>query len=302
MLVENATDSGALLPNAKRFFYCGFLEDYDPSERAETISWLTDTRLAEYWMGDGALAVCRAVPQRGWAVAGLCQDVSGPHSQHATIRTHSHVAEDSSPNQKSIAWRIGPAIVRPVFDVRYEQTLAIVGQVTQPVQRDGNTESTASEDGAACWLIQRHGSHERHQPRFAMSAMVSKLFCYGTLMQGECRHSSLLRWNPIHMEQGRVPGQLVNLGNYPGLLPPDSAGSEVSGELYAFDTSISQWDQALACWDHIEGFHGISCASNHYMRLLTRVRVESGRDEIAWVYVYVGQRTGAKLIPGNSWR
>lgn len=130
----------------------------------------------------------------------------------------------------------------------------------------------------------------------ALGMTPNHLFIYGTLMQGESRW----HWVEPHVDgevlAGRIPGRLLHLGRYPGLLPAE--GSEaVEGELVPMRLS----GELIQTLDEIEGFLGYGESGSLYRRVIREV--EAGGDRIwAWTYRYLGEPAEGSLIPSGNWR
>ncbi len=131
------------------------------------------------------------------------------------------------------------------------------------------------------------------------------VFSYGTLMRGESRFDSLAQFGLETALRGEIPGRLVDLGSYPGLLPNDQAVDTgwVEGDFVRITDSIN----ALKKLDQIEGFEGYRPESL-YIRRLTRVDL-GGRLRWAWVYEYnlfvnstASETSTVTGIESGSWR
>ena len=122
---------------------------------------------------------------------------------------------------------------------------------------------------------------------------LQQVFTYGTLMQGESR-SAALNAHPHHMlGSARVQGELVHLGDFPGLIPKED--SIVHGELYTFDYNITPLINYL---DRIEGFYGYGRDKSLFFRSIIEVEIDGSR-QWAWTYIYNGER--GKVIPSGNW-
>jgi len=66
----------------------------------------------------------------------------------------------------------------------------------------------------------------------ANAGALNRIFVYGTLMEGECRHHVLLEHGLRAIENARVSGQLLDLGRYPGLIaaPPTEIGTDTGAD------------------------------------------------------------------------
>jgi gamma-glutamylcyclotransferase (GGCT)/AIG2-like uncharacterized protein YtfP len=115
------------------------------------------------------------------------------------------------------------------------------------------------------------------------------LFVYGTLRRGEARHALLdgMRFSGT----GTIDAALVDLGEYPGLVPGEG---RVAGELFAIDDP-----SCLRRIDEYEGFHGFDDASSLYHRGVCRVATASGTAVHAFTYFYRGDLTGARQLSGD---
>lgn len=115
------------------------------------------------------------------------------------------------------------------------------------------------------------------------------IFVYGTLMRGEVREALLGRCDPTSWTEAVTEGELVDLGEYPGLV----AGSgRVRGEL----VELRDPGPAIALLDDVEDFHGYGEPASLYRRVL--IEIES---LWAWTYLYIGGGS-APRIAGGDWR
>ncbi len=123
-----------------------------------------------------------------------------------------------------------------------------------------------------------------------------RLFVYGTLMRGECRHGALGgRKNVAEIEPAEVTGRLVDCGSYPGLVR--APAGTVAGEL----VRVRDVERTLAKLDRIEGYLGEDVPGSLYHRVLVEARAESGRTLTAWTYVLV-EPGELPEIPSGSWK
>ena len=86
--------------------------------------------------------------------------------------------------------------------------------------------------------------------------------------------------------RGRVRGELLNLGEYPGLVHGRRA---VRGEVYQIADP-----ELLRTIDRAEGYN--------FDRRLRLVTLANGRRRYAWLYEYSGSRRGAAPIPDGDYR
>jgi gamma-glutamylcyclotransferase (GGCT)/AIG2-like uncharacterized protein YtfP len=115
------------------------------------------------------------------------------------------------------------------------------------------------------------------------------LFVYGTLRRGESRHALLE--GARYARDGTVEGELVDLGDYPGLV---AGPGRVTGELFAIgDPAL------LRALDQYEGFHGFDDPASLYHRGVCRVLAPDGTRVEAWTYFYRGDRSRARRLSGD---
>src|SRR5207248_3399857 len=91
------------------------------------------------------------------------------------------------------------------------------------------------------------GRHPEGTVSLAISAGGTfRLFVYGTLKRGGCRHRLLAGQRFLGETRTRPRYALFDLGAYPGLVP-EAEGESVHGELYEVDAGL------LAVLDEEEG-------------------------------------------------
>jgi len=119
----------------------------------------------------------------------------------------------------------------------------------------------------------------------------TELFVYGTLRStsdGEAARG--LRAGAVRIGEGRVRGQLLDLGAYPGLICGDAGW--VRGEVYALND-----DRLLRVLDRYEGCH---LEPPEYRRVTITVNMETGETRAnVWVYEYVGPTNGLTVVEGD---
>ncbi len=109
------------------------------------------------------------------------------------------------------------------------------------------------------------------------------IFVYGTLRQGAGpAHVHLLQYAE-YIAHGFVPGRLYDLGDYPGLVPPDCNYDIVRGEVYQLF-----WPEALRALDCYEGCSESDPIPHEYRREVVQVHLETGDRCRAWAYWYQG--------------
>jgi gamma-glutamylcyclotransferase (GGCT)/AIG2-like uncharacterized protein YtfP len=123
--------------------------------------------------------------------------------------------------------------------------------------------------------------------------MTNRLFVYGTLRQ-ESRDSRLLLIGAKArlVDLARMRGRLVELGEYPGLVPARAADDWVRGEVYALHHPAS----TLARLDEYEGCAAGTTGASMFRRIIGEAVLDSGRRTRAWVYVYEGTILRKRVI------
>jgi gamma-glutamylcyclotransferase (GGCT)/AIG2-like uncharacterized protein YtfP len=120
---------------------------------------------------------------------------------------------------------------------------------------------------------------------------MNRLFIYGTLMPGLRLEAEMQGARCVSAAQ--VPGRLVDLGRYPGLLQGDG---QVTGEVYEVD------DAHLARLDGVEGVVPGDRAASQYWR--EEVTVLSGplQGQPVQTYVYKRPVDGCTPIAHGDYR
>jgi gamma-glutamylcyclotransferase (GGCT)/AIG2-like uncharacterized protein YtfP len=126
---------------------------------------------------------------------------------------------------------------------------------------------------------------------------VTRLFVYGTLLEGEERHAVLMRHRALRGRAATAMGTLYDLGAYPGLVLGDIA-APVTGEIY----EVPDAEALFAELDEIETFRGFGAAGSLYRRAIVVAHPVGSTSALAWTYVYVGARTGCHEIVSGDWR
>ena len=121
--------------------------------------------------------------------------------------------------------------------------------------------------------------------------MTNALFIYGTLMPGLRLEAEM--HGARFMGPAQVPGRLVDLGRYPGLLQGDE---QVTGEVFEVD------DAHLARLDGVEGMVPGDRAASQYWR--EEVTVVGGplKGQSVQTYVYNRPVEGCTPIPHGDYR
>ncbi len=117
------------------------------------------------------------------------------------------------------------------------------------------------------------------------------LFIYGTLMPGLRLEAEM--HGAEHLGPARVPGWLVDVGRYPGLLHGDGL---VSGEVYRVS------DAQLARLDAVEDMVAGDRAASQYWRERVQVRDGALTGQQVWTYVYNRPVDGLTPITHGDYR
>ena len=125
---------------------------------------------------------------------------------------------------------------------------------------------------------------------------IHAVFVYGTLMRREANFPLLSDGGGLECALlATMPGRLVDLGAYPGLVPDSS--TQVEGEF----VRVRNVEQALKRLDSLERFYGYG-QDSLYHRVLTTVDVGDDRLREAWTYVLASSAECASTIPSGNWR
>ncbi|MDP6849949.1 MAG: gamma-glutamylcyclotransferase family protein [Planctomycetota bacterium] len=131
-------------------------------------------------------------------------------------------------------------------------------------------------------------------PQFEMQEICS-LFVYGTLMEGECRFSSLeMISKPNKTMTTQASGILYDCGSYPGARFCEN--ESLQGELFQF----SEMAPILSHCDVVEGFRGFGNTENLFDRVLLELQ-HRGSTVLAWSY-QLSRKAGYPAIPKGDWR
>lgn len=110
-----------------------------------------------------------------------------------------------------------------------------------------------------------------------------RLFVYGTLCRAADRQmSARLVGQCTFVGRASITGRLYEIDGYPGLICPGRRGELVLGELYRLEqplTLLAQLDDYEECSPHFPAPH-------EYVRKQLTVRLDDGREALAWTYLY----------------
>ncbi len=118
---------------------------------------------------------------------------------------------------------------------------------------------------------------------------LDRVFVYGTLRRGGRWHSILADHGARYLHTLEVPGQLVDIGRYPGFVLGDGS---VTGEIWA-------WDEAgpvLTDLDALEDFLGYGREGSEYRRII--IDTERGP---AWTYLHLRPELVRGVVASGDW-
>lgn len=128
------------------------------------------------------------------------------------------------------------------------------------------------------------------------------LFVYGTLKSSHKGAFGQDKRDRLHRESrllgpATASGRLFDLGDYPGLVAPDTPGDVVHGEV----VELADPETSFRWLDAYEGIRTDTLHASEYHREPRRVRLASGTELTAWVYIYARDVSGARLVTGGTW-
>jgi gamma-glutamylcyclotransferase (GGCT)/AIG2-like uncharacterized protein YtfP len=127
--------------------------------------------------------------------------------------------------------------------------------------------------------------------------MNSYLFVYGSLMStAGHRMSARLQRKARRIGPATMQGRLYRVSWYPGAVDSTDPAQRVHGEVWALDDP----KRAFAWLDEYEGVAGRG-ESGEYRRLERPVRLATGAEIAAWVYLYEKDVAGLPAISDGRW-
>jgi|SRR5581483_1881432 len=132
-----------------------------------------------------------------------------------------------------------------------------------------------------------------------MSAINPHLFVYGSLMS-TARHpmGERLRREARLVGAATMQGRLYRVSWYPAAVAAEEPDQRVHGEVYALDDPAS----SLAWLDAYEGIAPGTGELAEYARIERPVRLVTGQEMAAWVYLYRQDVGRLALIADGRWR
>jgi len=134
------------------------------------------------------------------------------------------------------------------------------------------------------------------------AVITPHLFVYGTLMTsatGALGHAQRerLRREAAYPGPATMAGRLWDLGRCPGLVAGEEPDAVVHGEVFA----LLNPRRALRWLDAYEGIVPGLRARSEYRRIARPVRLATGEQVTAWVYIYVRDIAHARALPSGRW-
>lgn len=127
---------------------------------------------------------------------------------------------------------------------------------------------------------------------------MDRLFLYGTLLPDlapPALADALARLALVG--PATTPGRLLDLREYPALVPDIECASRVAGELHAgADAAL------LRLLDDYEDARPEAPEEGLFVRVRVAVRLADGTRDSAWAYAWNGPIDGHPLVPGSDWR
>ncbi len=126
--------------------------------------------------------------------------------------------------------------------------------------------------------------------------MKYSVFVYGTLRKGGSNHFRMK--GAEFVGAGKVIGAIYRIDWIPGLIFPAYIGEEegrVVGEIYRVDSV------QLKALDEFEGISDAYSKPHEYRRVETSVKMDSGDEEVAWIWEWNLPLREAEQLVGGDW-
>jgi gamma-glutamylcyclotransferase (GGCT)/AIG2-like uncharacterized protein YtfP len=109
--------------------------------------------------------------------------------------------------------------------------------------------------------------------------------------------SHILARDADFVDHARMRGLLFDLGRYPGATPADDSNSQVLGDVYR----LRKPEKILESLDRYEGFDPSQPSGSEYRRVRRKVKLASGKEILAWVYLYNQPTEGQRRIRSGNY-
>ncbi len=128
------------------------------------------------------------------------------------------------------------------------------------------------------------------------------LFVYGTLLtraRGELGADmrARLKETSVSLGEAAIPGRLFDMGTFPVMIAPRVPSDVVHGEMLRLDDP----EKVFVWLDPYEGFTPGHRREGEYERVRRMVRLASGEEREAWVYLYVADTSRLPPIASGRW-
>ena len=126
------------------------------------------------------------------------------------------------------------------------------------------------------------------------------LFVYGTLRK-DSNHPMhhLLARNSTYFGEGRVRGEMYDLGRYPGIVLNAGSPEFAHGEVYGIKSDHAS--ETLRILDDYEGCGPENPEPHEYIRQRVPVILVGGKGVVAWAYVLGTLPKGAARVPTGDY-
>lgn len=120
--------------------------------------------------------------------------------------------------------------------------------------------------------------------------MKEYLFVYGTLRKGyDLKLKKKIKDDMRYVGQGKVGALMYDLGKYPGAIQ-NRSGGVVIGDVFLLNDA----PKVLTILDKYEGISEEGSSKDEFVRKKKRVKLRSGKQINAWIYLY-NKKTEGKL-------
>ncbi len=127
---------------------------------------------------------------------------------------------------------------------------------------------------------------------------VDYLFVYGILRRGRGRKiNCILNQRGIFIGDGIFRGKLYDIGYYPGAIPSTGSSDFVRGDVYLLPEPRS----VLEILDMFEGCIIDGSSRGEFYRKKANIFLESGKNVLAWVYIYNRAIDGLREIRSGDY-
>ncbi len=131
----------------------------------------------------------------------------------------------------------------------------------------------------------------------------SYLFVYGTLLRGSktllgAAERRRLARESVVLGTATMPGELRDLGNYPGFVITKGSKKSVQGEIL----DLKDPQRTFRWLDKYEGVSEHAGKKGEYSRECLIAKLETGKRIRAWVYVFQAASKSDRTIPNGVWQ